>query len=376
MITIATLVAGGSVYHAFSRFKQIEQPVVETPAQIPRITALGRLEPASEIIRIAAPLNLNNDRIAQLLIQRGDSVQANQVIAVLDSRDRLETGLREAQEQVKVAQAKLAQVEAGARSGEVVAQQAQIARLESELQGEIATQQATIAQRQAEVTNARSEYDRFQQLRQQGAVSASQFDQRRLALQTAQAQLNAAQADRNRTADSLQAQIREAKANLARIVEIRPTDVQAAQAEVDQATASVRQAEVDLSRALIRAPIAGQVLEIYSKPGEAISTERGVADLAQTNSMQAIAEVDQSDIRRIQIGQTAVITGDSFVGEVRGNVILIGKQVLQQRATNNQPGENLDRRIVEVRIRLNPEDSRRVANLTNSQIQVSIQPNL
>jgi len=45
--------------------------------------------------------------------------------------------------------------------------------------------------------------------------------------------------------------------------------------------------------------------------------------------------------------------------------------VIKQEITSGEPGENLDRKVV--RIRLNPED--RVANLTNLQVQVAIQPN-
>jgi HlyD family secretion protein len=49
-------------------------------------------------------------------------------------------------------------------------------------------------------------------------------------------------------------------------------------------------------------------------------------------------------------------------------------QVNRQNVFSNQPGENLDSRIVEVKIRLNPEDSKRVAGLTNLQVQAEIEP--
>ncbi|MFM7602299.1 MAG: HlyD family secretion protein, partial [Pseudanabaena sp.] len=49
--------------------------------------------------------------------------------------------------------------------------------------------------------------------------------------------------------------------------------------------------------------------------------------------------------------------------------------VERQRIAGNQPGENLDRRIIEVKVRLNPEDSRLVAALTNLQVQGKIHLN-
>ena len=51
----------------------------------------------------------------------------------------------------------------------------------------------------------------------------------------------------------------------------------------------------------------------------------------------------------------------------------IDQQVNQQKVFSNQPGENLDRRIIEVKIRLNPDASRQVSGLTNLQVQTLIQ---
>ncbi|KAM3113270.1 ABC exporter membrane fusion protein [Phormidesmis sp. 146-33] len=373
MLAIATAITGGIAYHGISQF--VVKPA-ETPPTIPTIesvVALGTLEPETEVVKISVPATLNNDRVSQLLIQRGDRVKANQVIAILDSYDRLQGALLEAEQQVTVAQAELTQVKAGARSGEINAQQAEIVRLQAELAGESQQQQATLASLEAEVNNARAEYDRNRSLYQQGAISASQFDQKRLALQKAQAQFNEGKANQNRTTNTLQAQIKSARANLNRIAEVRPEDVQTAQAKVNQAIATVKRAEADLRQAEVRSPQAGQILEIYAKPGEVVGTN-GIADLGQTRQMRVVAEVYQSDIKKIRVGQQAVITGEPFSGELRGTVEEIGLQVSRQEITSNQPGENLDQRVVKVRIRLNAEESDRVSGLTNLQVQVAIRP--
>jgi len=99
-------------------------------------------------------------------VQEGDRVEAGQILAVLDHRDTLEATLASAKEQVRIAQARLAQVKAGAKTGELQAQRAQISRLEAEKAGLIATQQATIQRLEAEVQNARLEYYRYQSLYQ------------------------------------------------------------------------------------------------------------------------------------------------------------------------------------------------------------------
>jgi HlyD family secretion protein len=85
-----------------------------------------------------------------------------------------------------------------------------------------------------------------------------------------------------------------------------------------------------------------------------------------------VAEVYQTDIGKIKLGQQAVITGDAFSEKLQGTVSQIGLQVSKQNVFSNQPGENLDRRVVEVKIRLSPRDSKRVAGLTNLQVQTAI----
>ncbi|GAQ00021.1 heterocyst specific ABC-transporter, membrane fusion protein DevB homolog [Leptolyngbya sp. NIES-2104] len=368
----ATTIVGASTFYAVSQFAPNRQEQTEQPPPPPRqVAALGELQPSSEVVKVSTSASLRNDRVAQLLIKRGDRVSKNQIIAVMDSRDQLQDEVRKAKEQVQVAQAKLAQVKAGARRGEIEAQRAEIARLQAELQGEIATQQATIAERQATVKNAQSEYDRFQQLRQAGAISASQFDQKRLALQTAQAQLNATLATRDRTADTLRVQIQQAQANLERIAEIRPTDVQAAQTEVNSAIAVLQRAETDLEKAEIRSPIVGKILDVHARAGEMVG-DSGIADLGATDTMQVVAEVYQSDVEKIRVGQNAIVESDSLSGELRGTVFLIEPQVQRQQVTSGTPGENLEQRVVRVRVQLTPESSQRAAALTNLQVKARI----
>jgi HlyD family secretion protein len=378
LIVAATAISASLAFYGVSRFWQAgksdsPQPS-ETIPKVMKVTALGRLEPVGEVISLSAPVSLDGDRIAQLLVQQGDRVQKGQVIAILDSRDRLQSALEQAKEQVRVAQSKLAQVKAGAKTGEIAAQEATITRLQAELQGEIATQNAAIARVQAQVENARAEYNRFQMLYQQGAESASNRDTKRLTLETAQAQLNQETAAQRRTVETLQAQLKEARATLSRIAEVRPVDVQAAQTEVDSAVAAVKRAQTDLNLTEVKAPFAGQILKIHTRQGEKIG-DSGIAELGQTDQMVAIAEVYQTDIGKVKPGQKAVITSQAFSGGLQGSVSEIGLQVSRQNVFSNQPGENLDRRVVEVKMTLKPEDSKRVAALTNLQVQAVIHLN-
>ena len=410
LVVGATAITGGIVFYGISQYGMVSQKPapVETAPPVKKVTALGRLEPEAEVIKLSAPLALDGDRIAQLLVKQGDNIKAGQVVAILDSRDKLQDALSQAQEQVKMAQAKLAQVKAGAKTGEIFAQKATIERLQAQLQsdrvaqeeaiarleaqwlGDRTAQEATIRRLQAELNNAQAEDQRYQQLYKEGAESRSLFDSKRLTLETAQQQLNEAKAVLNRinTTASKQVreanvalqrinitgvkQIKEANATLDKIAEVRPVDVQAAQAEVDNAFSAVKRAQTDLEQAYIKAPTAGRILKIHTRVGEKIS-DSGIADLGQTEQMVAVAEVYQSDISKVKTGQKAVVKGQGFNGELQGTVSLIGLQVNRQNVFSNQPGENLDKRVIEVKIRLTPEDSKRVAGLTNLQVQTAIE---
>lgn len=371
----ATAVTGAIVLIGTDQFglesKNSSQPVKTVPVA-KEVTALGRLQPQKEVIRLSAPLALNGDRVAQLLVKEGDSVQKGQVVAILDSRNRLQSTVLEAQNRVKEAQVKLAQVKAGAKRGEVQAQKAIITRLQADINGNTAIQKANITRLQSEVRNARSEYKRNLWLYQQGAISASALDSRRLAAETAAAQMQQAIAQQKSTAKSLTAQQKEAIATLDRIVEIRPIEVETAQTQVDTAITQLQRAKIELEQAYIKAPMAGQIFKIYAKTGEKLG-DNGIADLGQTDNMMVVAEVYQTDIDKVHIGQPVTITSTAFPDKLQGKVALIGLRLSQQNVFSNQPGENLDRRVVEVRINLTKEASRQVASLTDLQVEAAIQ---
>ncbi|MEM1292722.1 MAG: ABC exporter membrane fusion protein [Cyanobacteria bacterium P01_H01_bin.162] len=346
---------------------------VETvaPAPIPTVTALGRLEPEGEAVSLVAPTTAQETRIGELLVAEGDLVNAGQVVAILDNRDQLQAALRSAEEQVRIAQAQLDQVEAGVKTGELQAQEAEIARFRAEEAGTLATQQATINRLAAEVENARLEYQRYESLYQQGAISASERDTKKLTYDTAQQQRQEAQAELARLQTTTQEQIARAEATLDQLAEVRPVDVELAAAELAAAQAAVAAAQVDLDKAYVQAPQAGQVVKIHTRPGENIASE-GIVTLGNTQQMMAIAEVYQSDIQRIQVGQPVTITSPVIAGELNGTVERIGLQVESQQVVDENPAANIDAKVIEVHVRLDEAASAAVAGLTNLQVTVSI----
>lgn len=354
-----------------AQMREAQTDVLVVP-EIQTVTALGRLEPAVEMINLTASTATQPSRIEQLLVEEGDRVQAGEMIAILDNRDRLQASLQKAENQVRVAQAKLAQVQAGVKAGELQAQRAEIARLQADRAGSLAAQRAAVDRLQAEVQNARIEYERYESLYQQGAVSASQRDAKRLAYITAQQQVQQAQAELGRIETTSQEQIQQAQATLDRLAEVRPVDVEAAEAEVQSAKAAVVEAQANLEQGEVRSPRAGQIIKIHTYPGEKIA-DQGIVTLGQTQQMKAIAEVYQSDISQIQVGQPATITSPVIPNSLQGTVERIGLQVEQQQVVDEDPAANIDAKVVEVHIRLDPNSSQNVAGLSNLQVTVTIQ---
>jgi len=354
-----------------AQMREAQTDVLVAP-KIQTVTALGRLEPAVEMINLTASTSTQQSRIEELLVEEGDRVQPGQMIAILDNRDRLQASLQKAENQVRVAQAKLAQVQAGVKVGELQAQRAEIARLQADRTGSLAAQRAAVDRLEAEVQNARLEYERYESLYQQGAVSASQRDAKRLAYITAQQQVQQAKAELGRIETTSQEQIQQAQATLDRLAEVRPVDVEAAEAEVQSAKATVVEAQANLEQAYVRSPRVGQIIKIHTYPGEKIA-DQGIVTLGQTQQMKAIAEVYQSDILKIQEGQPATITSPVIPNSLQGTVERIGLQVEQQQVVDEDPAANIDAKVVEVHIRLDPNSSQNVAGLSNLQVTVTIE---
>jgi HlyD family secretion protein len=357
------------------KFRDIDNQKLATAAiaipEIKTVTALGRIEPEGEVIKLSAPVSGEGSRVEKILIREGDMVKVGQAIAILDNSDRLQAELTEAKAEVRIIQSKIAQIQAGVKQGEITAQKAIIDRLAVESQGDIDTQKATLEKLQAELLNAESENKRYQELYTEGAISASQRDSKSLNVETAKKSLEAAQSQLKKLELSSQQRKKEASATLDQISEVRKVDVEAAIAELNRAEVLVKKATINLQKAYVKSPQNGQVFEIHTHPGELI-TNNGIADIGKTSQMYVIAEVYESDITKILQGKQVRIVGDIFPQELQGKVERIGLQVSKQNLTNTDPSSNIDNRIVKVHIRLNTASSQQAAKFTNMQVKVII----
>jgi HlyD family secretion protein len=357
------------------KFREIDHQKPENPAvvipEIKTVTALGRIEPEGEVIKLSAPISGEGSQVEKILVQEGDMVTKGQVIAILNNRERLQAELTAAKAEVRIIQAKIAQIQAGAKPGEITAQKAIIDRLAAESQGDIDTQKAILEKLQAELINAKAENKRYQELYIEGAISASEKDSKNLNIETTKKSLQAAQSQLKKLELSSKEKIKEASATLNQISEVRKVDIEVAIAELNRVDVNVKKATINLQQAYVKSPQNGQVFEIYTHPGELISNN-GIADIGKTSQMYVVAEVYESDINKIIQGKQVRIVSDVFAQELQGKVERIGLQVRKQNLTNTDPSTNIDNRIVKVHIRLNKASSQQAAKFTNMQVKTII----
>jgi HlyD family secretion protein len=314
------------------------EPTPEPRSLPASVSALGRIAPSGEVIAVAPPTpttTREGGRVDQLLVQVGDHVEAGQIVAVLDTRDRRAAMVNEAEAKVEVAKAKVAQVQAGAKPEEVRAQGAVIRRSEADL------------------VAAQEDFERARSLIQANAISREEHSSRRLKFEQAQAALA------------------QAKAQLEALKAVRPVDVKVAEAELAQARASLAIARQDLKDAEVRSPISGQVLRIHARPGEEVK-DKGTLEVGNTDVMHVVAEVYEADISKVRVGQTATVFVPTLGVELSGEVVSKNLIVARQDLFGNDPVADIDARVVEVRIRLAPGGSAQVAGLSNARAEVVI----
>lgn len=354
-----------------------EQPAADTPPApvAPRkISALGRIEPESEIRKVAVPGAVAGDRIENILVKENEYVKKGQPLATLNSQETLKAAYDESIQLVAVAQSKLDQVKAGAKESEVKAQEFRVGAFQSRLDSEKKAQDEIVERERYQMEESKRQWDRFKKLCEEGAVSASEADRYYVSYKTHEKNLQEAIDKREGKIKSLEALVASNEQTKQKIAEIRPVDVKLAESELNKAKAGRNKAQKELSFATVLSPQDGQILKIIARPGDKVSDE-GILEMADTDNMIVIAEVYQTDVPHIKIGQKANITADGFEKEVVGTVYEVGSQVTKQTIFSGEAGENQDLRVVEVKLRLNAKDIKSGVNkASNLQVNVVFEP--
>jgi len=323
------------------------------------VAALGRLEPAGGVRQIGAQ---PGDRLGSLQVRVGDRVEAGAELAYLESRTLAQAERDLAQSQLDDARTRL---EAEQIVAATTVSAAELGVEETRLQQhDIANQEARVGLARANVELVGKELARLTGLSTE-IVPPQELDQKRLLERQAQEEL--------RVAETLLAKL---KAGTSLAERAALGKLKAAQANARLLTAgggiasleqTVRLSQARLDRTVVRAPIAGQILEILTQPGEILS-QRPILQMADTSQMQVIAEVYETDIAHVRLGQKAVASSRALSAPLAGQVVEIGSLVAQNEVQSLTASTPSAQRVVKVRIQL--DDSAAAARLINLQVDV------
>ncbi len=277
------------------------------------VSALGRLEPEGGIIRIAAPSTpqaISGSILAELHVRAGDYVKKGDLLAITDSMQLMQIALHQAENELELS--KLASVAEQSRADE-------------------ACVLANVATREA---------DRRVNLLARNLASEEEAEQAQGDAEAKAASCTAAHAN---------SRVAESKINVART--------------------RVALQKAQLQRTLITAPFDSRVLDILVQPGEFIGMA-GILELGRVDRMYAIAEVYETDIRHVTVGQKAQISSDALTERLTGQVEFIRLKVAKQDEIGTDPAARKDARIIEVEILLDKPTI--AAALTNLQVDIVI----
>jgi HlyD family secretion protein len=186
--------------------------------------------------------------------------------------------------------------------------------------------------------------------------------------------LDAHAADAARVARA-EAELADARAAFARVDPlVRQRVLAEALRDEERRRVAVAEADLALARAdwaldTVRAPVAGRVLDVHARAGERIGPA-GLLELGRTDVMYAVAEVYETDVATVRVGQRAVVRSAAFDPPLTGRVERVGLQVRRQVLLADDPTADVDARVVEVHVRL--DDGTRAAALSNLEVDVVI----
>jgi HlyD family secretion protein len=274
---------------------------------------LGRVEPRSGEIKIAAPLP--GGRIADVLVKPNDEVFAGELLVRLDDEEAL---ARVAEADAQVALHKRARNDQSAPAASADRRKAEDAAADSE----------------RGLADARSALDKTTAGWRAGSAAKTDLDAARSALTRAQ--------DR----------VRERQEALAKLKASSETPLPTRlEGELNVAQAEWRVAQAALERTQVRAPADGVVLRVDARKGElaAPSLEPALLVIGDVSALRVRAEVNEQDIGRIRAGQSVVVRAAAFHGrEFDGKVSSVARVVGPSRINSGDPRKFNDVDVLEV----------------------------
>lgn len=236
------------------------QPLVQTVIATGRVMSPARVDIGSVI----------TGRVARVLVEEGDRVEAGQVLIELESHE-LKAALRQAEANEQQARVRVATVsEVG-----------------------LATATETLAQAKATLDWSERELQRYRDLLEEGVLSRARFEEVERAYRIAKSQHESAQTQVKAQRQS-GAQTREAMARLS------------------EATAARELAAAKLEQTQLRASAASTILTRQVEPGDIVQPGKKLLLLATAGETRITAQIDEKNLPYLKVGETALASADAF----------------------------------------------------------------
>jgi HlyD family secretion protein len=253
LIVALLLVARAAGWIGTPEGTEVELAEVQRRTIVEKVGASGMIQPETEV-------KLSPDvpgEITELYVEEGDSVKPGQLLLKIRP-DNFQSALSRTQANY------------------------------NERRANLAAAQSRIAQAESQLARAKSEYERNEKLHKQGVISDAEFEQANLNFRVAQQELESAR-----------------------------QNVQAARYQVESAGATVNEAQENLRLTSVFAPMGGIVSKLDVERGERVVGTSQMAGtemlrIADLGRMEVQVDVNENDIIRVNIGDTAIIDVDAY----------------------------------------------------------------
>ncbi len=286
IVLVATAMGAVFAYEKVTAATPVHVVQVQSPMSVSSageqviLTATGYIVAAHKI-EVASKVN---GRVAWIGVDKGDRVQAGQVLVRLED-DEYRAQLLQEQGQLANLQAKLAEDRNGSRPDE------------------IAKARADVNEAKADMQDAKASLDRTKELVDQGVLAKQSLDD-------AQAKYDgdaAKVASLQRTLDLA-------------ILGPRKEEIDQVQGQIEQARGALDYAQNQLDNTIIRAPVTGTILDRNVEKGEFVTTgfvgDKGakgyLVTMADLNDLQVELDISQNDFPKLGPQQKGIITTDAY----------------------------------------------------------------
>ena len=302
-----------------------------------KVTASGEVRP-DRLYNITAEVN---GRVEQLFVSEGDSVKKGQPLVRIDPT-QLSLATQGAEAGYRTAQSDTSNQQVAVEAAKNAVQQAR-----SNLGGA----KADLARDQATLRFNQNEFNRNQQLVENGVISKSVFDQVRSQYDAQVAVVSSQEA----RVTQLTQQVADAELNVQQAV----AALHSSESRVKQAKAGLDQQLDFLKRTNEYSPIDGVVSSLPVKVGEfalANFSTTPLLTIADMSKINAEIKVDETDIANVAIGQHVKVKVDALGDtEIDGEVYEKGSSaVTRSGITISQTAGSDEAKDFIVKVRLNP----------------------